>query len=394
MKLEKDDFCDNIFLTEKSKIIIKGKIKQQGKTLYLVECNVCSSDKELFPDNLLLRSKASILKGSYGCGCCRPKWTEGQYRVLVKRICESANYTFLGWNGEYIGNKTKLLLKSNVTDFEWGSTDINKLLIGRRSPEDKSIKAKENATKADIVLIEKLMSTGMFLDGTIFCRSKKRNEWLYRCPRCSKDEYVSAGICTGIFTTNSAVTGKTSLSCRCSLAKRYSMDEKIFKISSLMREGEYFLSLNSETTRQTFNWVCSEGHEVSTSIDDFIYGGNRCKECSKTGFSELKTALLYLVKLEYQGEYYIKYGITNRSNVSDRIAEQTKGKVTKYEIKHTFYFSTGKIALTIENTIKNIFKGISGISREGVVSGYTETLPYSEDTMKKLITIINEKAAL
>ena len=107
-------------LTEKQKEFIGSKFPtRKGGELevigyhkenknYLLICSLCSQDEELFPEPFQSK-KSKLLQGKLPCGCSkRTMWKKSQYEVLIKRECETCNYIFHGFYGEWLGDRTYL----------------------------------------------------------------------------------------------------------------------------------------------------------------------------------------------------------------------------------------------------------------------------------------------
>lgn len=106
---------------------VSGKTKS-GIAIFLVECNICSGDKELFPTKFNA-SKGDLIRGQIPCGCSSKfNWTLVQYEVLVKRESSRRGYIFHGFVGKFKGNKTYLNLENPETNNRWKSTNINNFL--------------------------------------------------------------------------------------------------------------------------------------------------------------------------------------------------------------------------------------------------------------------------
>lgn len=126
-------------------------VGRQKRSVLFYKCNVCSKDKELFPDGVF-KSYVSILnKGGCSCGCgVKPQWTEYQNIIRVKRSCKEKGYKFLGWTDTYIGDKTYLILENLSTGFRWDSTNLSSFLqLAGGDPNQRSIAATKALTKPD-----------------------------------------------------------------------------------------------------------------------------------------------------------------------------------------------------------------------------------------------------
>ena len=369
-----------------AEITVVDYIRSGDKTMYVMVCSFCSEDTELFPYGSIVQTKDRILKGSFNCGCCRPRWNEMQYKILVKRICKENDYSFLGWHGEFKGNKTKLLLKNNKTSYHWNTTDINKLFLGRKDPSERGVRTGITRSLPIDILSDRLFRSGRFLEGTIFCQRSKPKTCLYRCPKCSVDEYVSAGVCSGVFSI-SYDKSEVHLSCRCSKAYRWTQDQRKLQIQLLMGRGEEFLYWDTESpkNKQKFFWRCKEGHTVKTGVTAFVCNGNRCRKCAKHGYSIDKAGWFYLVRW-YDTEFStLKYGITNQTDFETRIKDQSKGTLLKYDVIFATRFIDGSIPLEVEDHVKAHF-GTKGFCDKSIFKdGFTETIEECKENIDFIV---------
>ncbi|ENM2831971.1 DUF723 domain-containing protein [Vibrio cholerae] len=82
---------------------------------YVVKCDKCSQDPELFGEGLFKVTLSNLKKGSTPCGCSKnPQLTEEQYKTKASRFAASKGYTFLGWDGEFKGNKTRVKMECPI----------------------------------------------------------------------------------------------------------------------------------------------------------------------------------------------------------------------------------------------------------------------------------------
>lgn len=122
------DFIGHTFINTKGFEMRVIGADPLNKANYLCTCPVCNKDTELFPDAFSVTKAQVTYMSQTPCGCSlTPKYSEEQWRVLVKRECISRDYSidFKGWFGEFKFAKTKLLLKNTNNDCEWQPT-INK----------------------------------------------------------------------------------------------------------------------------------------------------------------------------------------------------------------------------------------------------------------------------
>lgn len=105
-----------------------------NKRKYILECNLCSLDKELWPYGSLTTTKSNFqnIDRPVNCGCNPSKTlhSEKQVLVLIKRLCKEKNLTFEGWYGGEYSNKrdTRMLLRCPEHGLS-DNTRVDKFLI-------------------------------------------------------------------------------------------------------------------------------------------------------------------------------------------------------------------------------------------------------------------------
>ena len=352
----RDDFVGSKFTTPKGGILtVTGWETCNQKTKFIVECSICSSDKELFPEGFRI-AKSHLLEGKVPCSCSSfPKLTEHQYTVLVKRKCEGLGYTFRGWNGGFKGVYTKIKLYNSATNNSWGTTNINNFINnGRKDPVQGRINIKNAATKSESAHIKDFLSTGSFLTSTIF-RYLGNRQWEYDCHICSKDYYVKNGLCSGWFTASYSSIKKGYKSCRCSSRYRWSQIQRECQIIKLLPSKSSFVKWVGEYTNSLskFEWICNNGHTCSTNIDKFVNGGRRCATCAEGffGFYPTKSAhqdYLYVISCELP---YFKVG---RSFEPERRIRENQKRLNSFYGYNTYRFKQDFLYIADHYTIFNL----------------------------------------
>lgn len=156
------------------------KEKCSRGALFRVECSICSKDVELFPDGFKSK-KGNLVVGQISCGCSNKfKWNESQYKVLVSRECTKSNYKFLGWSGEFVGQKTKLHLHNLDNGNIWKTTSINNLLNnGRGCPVECYTRQRKPSEVAVKQLIEICNTEGhSFLSLSKYNNAASKFKWV------------------------------------------------------------------------------------------------------------------------------------------------------------------------------------------------------------------------
>lgn len=128
---EQDLILTNRLLTEKMPHLeAVDSIKEKGKDRkFILECEVCSKDSELWPHGSITSVKGSLVSGQIPCGCSKkPQWTQPQYETLINRKCLERGYEFQGFIGEWEGAYTYLQLYNPRNNHRWNTANIHSLL--------------------------------------------------------------------------------------------------------------------------------------------------------------------------------------------------------------------------------------------------------------------------
>lgn len=128
---QQDLINTNRLLAEKSpNLKAIDTIEEKGKDRkFILECDICSRDEELWPYGSITSKKGSLERGSVPCGCCKnTRWSQSQYEILVYRKCLQRGYVFEGFVGEWKGKNTYLRLNNASNGNTWESTTIASFL--------------------------------------------------------------------------------------------------------------------------------------------------------------------------------------------------------------------------------------------------------------------------
>lgn len=167
---------------------------------YVLTCKVCSSDLELFGNGYFKMIKEHIVRGHLPCGCGRnPRWDENQYAVLCRRKAEQLGYSFLGFQGEWMQQRTLVNILCEKHG-EWCTGNISNLLHSENGCPDCRIETLSTLnTKPDSVMIESFFASGGFHPETKFWRSERKTSqgygtyWHIYCPECNEQGESTSG---------------------------------------------------------------------------------------------------------------------------------------------------------------------------------------------------------
>lgn len=76
--------------------------------IYVIRCDVCAEDSEMYGDGLFTATKGRLVKGQKCCGCSKSfKYTQHQHMLLLKRSLDAVGYKLLSV-GPGEGSKTQV----------------------------------------------------------------------------------------------------------------------------------------------------------------------------------------------------------------------------------------------------------------------------------------------
>lgn len=136
-------------------------------------------------------------------------------------------------------------------------------------------------------------------------------------------------------------------------------------------------------------WKCSEGHEWFVSPNQRITYKTNCPNCAVSGFKTELEGFIYLHLVKVDSKKGLKYGITNFPPLRlSRLKTMNKrdGEYSKHlSFKNIFTLKgDGKLVLKMEGVIRNKF-GKNHFTKSELPYGYTETIPYHEETTKSIL---------
>ncbi|HBT0444805.1 TPA: hypothetical protein MA058_003461 [Klebsiella pneumoniae] len=317
----------------------------------------------------------TFLNNKSGCpGCAgREKLTQSYATKIVEDLCSIKNYRFEPFL--YKNNKTKITLScNNKTHPNWEVTFKNFVNQENGCPACFSARRGANHKILDEVHIKDFMATGVFKEGTTFWRSSRltssgdKNYWEYTCPVCSNDEYVKAGLCSGVFTSYVGSLKKGSLSCRCSSNYKYTKSQWEFRLRRLCAvRGYIFLGWAGKSwgSEYKFTYHC-QAHGKQAMLPGPFLKGSGCPECQG------KTQQQCYINIVYDGEVPValKFGIANLG--IRRVKTQNRRNLLQMKQTHVYEFPSVQQCRGAENTCKDELPcGI--LSSRELKDGWTET---------------------
>lgn len=296
--------------------------KRKYNKIYIVKCQVCSQDSELFGQGHFKTMKGSLVGGQVPCGCAKnPRWSIQQYETRCSRKAKELGYTFLGFDGVWCGKKTKVTMFCERHG-KWSSGIIDDLVnTGCGCPKCADEKCGKLKTKNDQTMIKSFFASGAFHPDTKFWRSDRLNAqfakvyWYSYCPVCStQGESMSSDLQTG------------HRSCACSPMRQLEC-----YINLVVDENRTPVAIKFGIANNSKERIKRQNRLSSYSVDNYlIFTFGRIEDCRKAEREckqELECAVLtkeempdgftettYVYNLEKILEIYERNGGTRQEN--------------------------------------------------------------------------------
>lgn len=178
----------------------------------------------------------------------------------------------------------------------------------------------------------------------------------------------------------------------CGLYKR--IESQTMDLDSVL--NQFYLTHNDKYDYSRVEYVnartkvkisCSE-HGVFEQEPYSHIIGSGCPNCGEYGYKKNKLGYLYLHEVNIGDLRGIKFGITNK--YGQRI-KQLRSKIKDGILENICYYQgKGDIVFKTEKYIKSNFD-TSYIQKQMMSDGYTETIEYSLDNLKKLLEVCGDK---
>lgn len=340
---------------------------------YTLLCHICKQDPEMYGDGTFLQFRSDLLNGKLACGCSKiPKFTKEQWKIRIERKAAEQNYEVVAI-ADWVGQNTKVTLHCNKCDKNWDTCSVSNFLRDRKCPYCAATARPDNRQLSQEDSQELFMSTGKFAEGTVFSRVNTRGRmWQYTCPICSNDEYVKAGLCSGIFTSDRGNFRVGKLSCRCSVGCRWTQEQREYQIKKIILENELghtFIGWKTDGKygqKDKFVLEAADGTRFEKSIGNFIDRG--CWRTPDRDIDPLRASVVYVLQITGKTTDFTGYGITTKWKY--RLMEHTKNLKDKgFRVsEYTTFPMTWEQASSVESKIKWNFETYSqeviGFKRE------------------------------
>jgi len=342
----------------------------RGARLYRVRCDLCHSDEELFPEDIKCPLQ-TIKSNCEPCGCCtRMRWSKDQYILKIRRECIARGLNLISVDENWCAGNTKIRLMCTVCGMLWKTLKIGQFLRVKGACRSCSSREKGN-TKTDEHLISKFKGSGSFSGGYVIWRDKTEHEyrkqnitWMYKCPICSGDEYVKAGLCSGIFLTRYSSLIRGSYSCRCGKSFLWTQAQREYQINKKIESEKLdysFVKWVDESYKDSTSKIvleCGIHGKWATAFSTFHNQGSGCPSCSVSGFKHDIPAAIYVILVinPLSEEEFTGFGITNdikiRIGAHKRNLKRCGFILTDMEI---FNVDHGSMARKIERAVAESF---------------------------------------
>lgn len=266
-----------------------------NKTYLILKCGKCGNIWNT-------TSYDKFVTAGRGCPNCIHNRTLSEDEVIKKtnKICKERDFTFLGFNGDFHGIDTKLILQCNKCNKKWDTTIYNNLrktdrkahTCGRKiSPSMPSILNEERAIK---MLKERLSGTSLLFisfDENGYA-GRLKTKVLLRCKKCGKINTYSYRVCISCLPK-----------CKSCETKKFSDSFVIKRIEEKCKILNYtFLGFDNETNtyngKKTYLILkCNKCGYIwkSTTFASFCQNIIKCPGCINSWKME-KEVESYLIK--------------------------------------------------------------------------------------------------
>lgn len=319
------------------------------------------------------------------CTASNPRSAATKSWDYYKTTCEDIakdGITILGYIEPWKGQKTILKCHCSIHGV-WETTSITTFKQGTSCPECGKLSTIAAHKRATTDFSKVFLSTGSFMEGTKFWRSDRVDSrgrfayWCYSCPICSTDEYVRAGLCSGVFEAAMNTLKNGSLSCRCSKRFLYTKEQWEFRLATKCAERGY-----------TFcGWVKPHLTKINSSKDYFYYNcplhgkhkmiptclliGQGCPVCAGNN----QTQCYINIVTDYDIPVALKVGIANDAHV--RLKSQNRRNLFQMQQLAVYAFSTVEDCKAAERACLSELR-CSVLSARELKDGWTETVALTD----------------
>jgi very-short-patch-repair endonuclease len=209
--------------------------------------------------------------------CSNKKKSENNRLKFFKKIddiCNSKNYTFIGFQDDDFRMKNKLIIKCNIHNYRWFPSANN--FIGKNT--GCPLCAGNRIERDELIYV--LQEISKRTERTVLNLSELKNSGSRLIVKCNT--------CSSVCKTN-YTSFKKSVKCRkCLNILKLSNDDATIRIidrCNILNHTFLGFSNNKnsiENTKSLINLRCSNNHDFSIRYDNYIYGKNSCSICNES----------------------------------------------------------------------------------------------------------------
>ena len=331
-------------------------------------------------------------KYGQGCGVCSGK-------IVVRSTCLATNYPNIAKEWHPIKNKPltpktvtsysnrKVWWKCTIGD-EFIATVVHRTLDKTNCPYCANQKVRDNGDNSHAAIYpESALEWDFKLNYPIRPNNitpSARQKYWWKCNTCGykykQSPYQRA---------NGSRCGECGIE---STKQKLQQGDKFIKDAKEICEKEGYLFEGVigqyKNVESKFRYTCKKGHKKVVTFHGFVLSSTRCPECAEYGFNSGKEAIFYIREIKIKNKRAIKFGITNQLTGA-RESKQRRGLYgdleTIFKVK-----TSGYLAFDIENKCKRIYGKDGYLSKDELPDGFTETIKYSEESINKIKSIVDE----
>lgn len=302
--------------------------------------------------------------------------------IECQPLAQERDIEIIGVVKPFKGVRTKMINRCKVCYHEWNTCSIANFKRGSGCPKCKAEKIGELGKCAvipDDQHIQDFMNTGAFQPGTIFINTGERTGksdsiWCIKCPICSYDEYVQAGVCDGKFYSTRGSLKNGSLACRCSTRYVFSDQQLTYRMrKELQKKDLIFIEWVGKPSVRLgkFKYGCKKHGVQIGRASSLLNHGTGCPQCANQTQQQCYINHIH----DEQGILCaLKFGIANNSD--RRIKEQNSRNVFTMKQVQVWHFPTAKQCKDAEKRCKRVLH-TEAVSKYAMPDGYTETAELS-----------------
>lgn len=363
---------------------VPRKKDKYNDKLYDIYCPVCADDEEMFGNGVFKSFKSIINRDGNACGCGKNfRYSDPQRELLTKRKAKKLDVRFIRILGStyqrFSMNNLKIVLSCSKhgeyeSKYETFMAKVSKGTCpgcSKDSYASKTLTFEEN--------LDKVKQTGKFLEGTEFKQTDEFRDtlndpeyrvWGYVCPKCSNDEYVINGLCSGVFKNTIIKMKLGNLSCRCSSNPSWTKEQYEYRISNIQKDCTFvrwvdkFKDCSTSIVMKHDN--CDRNFKVS--LGSWLHSESSCPFCANKGAKHFYLNLISDSSTSLP--LAIKIGISK--NYKKRLAELNRRSPHTVSNILTVGFFSYELCKDFEAFIKNKYK-LNYLTNKDLSCGYTET---------------------